>query len=62
MVLMDDQMISQAYEAPRLVDYGDLQDLTAACQNTLGADGTFVGATERGFSNPTNGQCTHPKK
>lgn len=59
---MDNQMISQAYEAPRLVDYGDLQDLTASCQNTTGADGTFVGNGGRqlGFSNPTNGQCTHP--
>ena len=35
---MDDQMTSQAYEAPRVVDYGDLQDLTAGCLGASGGD------------------------
>jgi hypothetical protein len=59
---MDDRITSQAYETPRVVDYGDLQELTAACQNTTGADGTFVGQGGRqlGFSNPKNGKCVTP--
>lgn len=35
---MDDQMTIQAYEAPRVVDYGDLQELTAACLGGSGGD------------------------
>jgi hypothetical protein len=35
---MDDQMTSQAYEAPRVVDYGDLQELTAGCLGATGGD------------------------
>jgi hypothetical protein len=35
---MDDQMTVQAYETPRVVDYGDLQELTAACLGATGGD------------------------
>lgn len=28
---MDNQKTPQPYEAPTVVDYGDLQDLTTAC-------------------------------
>jgi hypothetical protein len=34
---MDDQM-THAYEAPKVVDYGDLQELTAACLGGSGGD------------------------
>jgi hypothetical protein len=35
---MDDQMTRQAYETPSVVDYGDLQELTAACLGGTGGD------------------------
>jgi hypothetical protein len=35
---MDDQMTSQAYETPSVIDYGDLQELTAACLGGSGGD------------------------
>lgn len=35
---MDDQTIPQAYETPQVVDYGDLQELTAACAGSAGGD------------------------
>jgi hypothetical protein len=35
---MDDQMKSQAYEAPHIVDYGDLRELTAGCLGATGGD------------------------
>jgi hypothetical protein len=41
---MDDQMTSQAYETPRVVDYGDLQELTASCLNGTGGDSVFKGS------------------
>jgi hypothetical protein len=28
----------ESYEAPRVVDYGDLQELTAACAGSSGGD------------------------
>jgi hypothetical protein len=34
---MDDQM-TQAYETPQVVDYGDLQELTAGCLGATGGD------------------------
>jgi len=49
------------YEPPRVVDYGDLQELTAACLGGVGGDveapgGTFGGKTV-GMSNPA-AKCT----
>jgi hypothetical protein len=32
---MDDQMTSQVYETPRVVDYGDLRELTTASGRLL---------------------------
>jgi len=51
---MDDQKLSQAYEQPRVVDYGDLQELTAACLGGSGGDsyGATVGGYSVGDSNP----------
>lgn len=57
---MDDRITSQVYETPRVVDYGDLQELTAGCHNTQGGDGVFAGKHEFGFSNPAKGGCVIP--
>ena len=58
---MDDQMTSQAYETPRVVDYGNLQDLTAACLGGTGGDAFHPGGTSGtetvGPSNPA-AECT----
>lgn len=35
---MDDKLTTQAYETPRVVNYGDLQELTAACLGGSGGD------------------------
>ncbi len=35
---MDDKVTLGAYEAPQVVDYGDLQELTAACLGGSGGD------------------------
>ncbi len=55
---MDNQMTSQAYETPRVVDYGDLQELTAACLGGPGADGVHpAGNSGNTFgSSPAVGQ------
>jgi hypothetical protein len=62
---MDDQMTMQAYEAPRVVDYGDLQELTAACLGGTGGDAFDPGGTAGGYtvgaSNPAAG-CTSNSK
>jgi hypothetical protein len=55
-----DQMNHQGYEAPRVVDYGDLQELTAACLGGSGGDAGYpstVGGYTVGPSNPAAG-CT----
>jgi len=49
---MDDQMTSQAYETPQVVDYGDLQELTAACAEGGGGDAFTKGGPTFGTSNP----------
>ena len=51
----------QGYEAPRVVDYGDLQELTAACLGGSGGDTGYpstVGGYGVGVSNPTG--CSSP--
>jgi hypothetical protein len=40
---MDDHMTSDVYETPRVVDYGDLQELTAACLGGGGGDLGYPG-------------------
>jgi hypothetical protein len=56
---MDDQSLSQVYETPRLVDYGDLQELTAACLGGSGGDAFDpsgkAGEFSVGASNPAAG-------
>ncbi len=53
---MDDKVTIGAYETPKVVDYGDLQELTAACLGGHGGDafdpsGT-AGEFTVGASNP----------
>jgi hypothetical protein len=49
---MDAQMSVQAYETPQVVDYGDLQELTAACLGATNGDAyTAMHGGEGGTSN-----------
>jgi hypothetical protein len=61
-VSMDDRMTVQAYETPRVVDYGDLQELTAGCQGATGGDAytaVFGGYAGVSASNPAiHYKCT----
>ena len=62
---MDLETKAVSYEAPMVVDYGDLQDLTAACLGGAGGDayhpGAFNGAGESiGASNPAAGCKSTP--
>ena len=49
---MDDQMTSRTYETPQVVDYGDLQELTAACLGGTGGDAYT--AIHGGYAGPSN--------
>jgi hypothetical protein len=55
---------SLRYEAPRVVDYGDLQELTEACLGGTGGDafhpGGSVGGYTVGPSNPAAGCKSNP--
>ena len=60
---MDELKNSQAYETPRVVDFGDLQELTADCAGVTGGDsaypsGVYGGGTV-GMSNPA-AHCSTP--
>jgi hypothetical protein len=58
---MDDQMTSQAYETPKVVDYGDLQELTAACLGGSGGDLGYPGSVGGYGVGPSNATgCTSP--
>jgi hypothetical protein len=60
---MDDQMTSPSYETPRVVDYGDLQELTASCLGGAGGDEGFpghVGGYSVGPSNPAHKCVSNP--
>ncbi len=60
---MDDQVSSEQYETPQVMDYGDLQDLTAACLGGIGGDAGFpgeVGGYTVGPSNPAVGCKSNP--
>jgi hypothetical protein len=60
---MDDQLIAEAYETPRVVDYGDLQELTADCYGATGGDAAYSGSGYSGFigaSNPAAGCKSTP--
>jgi hypothetical protein len=55
---MDDQMTSLAYETPQVVDYGDLQELTAGCAGGTGGDAHYPNGYHgypTGPSNPAAG-------
>lgn len=61
---MDDQMTSRVYETPQVVDYGNLQDLTAACLGATGGDAVepsgHAGSFSVGASNPAGGCKSTP--
>lgn len=60
---MDDQMTVPAYEAPKVVDYGDLQELTAACAGASGGDAytaSHGGGGYLGVSAPAYGCKSNP--
>jgi hypothetical protein len=41
--------VTQEYEAPRVIDYGGLQELTASCAFGTGGDKSFPSGTD-GFT------------
>ncbi len=47
---MDDRMTLQAYETPQVVDYGDLEELTAGCLGASGGDAFMPNAGYAGVS------------
>lgn len=56
---MDDQMTSKAYETPRVVDYGDLQELTASCVGSSKGDSRVPGGMLGGEPvGPSTSVCT----
>jgi hypothetical protein len=60
---MDNRESLGTYEAPRVVDYGDLQELTAACLGGSGGDAGYPGAVGGytvGPSNPAAGCKSNP--
>jgi hypothetical protein len=60
---MDNNVTPSAYEAPQVVDYGDLQELTAACLGGSGGDEGFpghIGGYSVGPSNPAVGCKSNP--
>jgi len=56
--------MDKSYETPQVVDYGDLQELTAACLGGTGGDagypGTLPGGYTAGPSNPAAGCKSNP--
>lgn len=60
---MEDRVTTGAYETPMVVDYGDLQELTAACLGGTGGDAGYpghIGGYTSGPSNPAAGCKSHP--
>jgi hypothetical protein len=61
---MDDKVTLRAYEAPRVVDYGDLRELTAACLGGSGGDAGYPAHIHCGYtvgtSNPAAGCTSNP--
>jgi hypothetical protein len=62
---MDDKTYSQTYAKPRVIDYGGLQELTAACIGGAGGDSEVPGGVTfegKGFgtSNPAAGCTSKP--
>ena len=60
---MDTKETLGTYEAPRVVDYGDLQELTAACLGGGGGHAGYpgeIGGFSVGPSNPAAGCTSNP--
>jgi hypothetical protein len=60
---MEDNLTAGAYELPKVTDYGDLQELTAACLGGSGGDAGYpahVGGYSVGPSNPAAGCKSAP--
>lgn len=60
---MEDRVTTGAYETPMVVDYGDLQELTAACLGGTGGDAGYpghIGGYTSGPSNPAAGCKSNP--
>lgn len=60
---MDAHIQHDAYETPAIVDYGDLQELTAACLGGSGGDEGFpghIGGYSVGPSSPASGCKSNP--
>jgi hypothetical protein len=61
---MDTKETLGNYEAPRVVDYGDLQELTAGCLGGTGGDSGYPGNIGGGYtvgaSNPATGCTSNP--
>jgi hypothetical protein len=61
---MDVQSPSQTYSKPTVVDYGDLQELTAACAGGTGGDAFAPSGSDKGIpfgtSNPAYGCKSNP--
>lgn len=58
-----DHKTHPGYEAPRVVDYGDLQELTAACLGGSNGDAGYpanIGPFTAGPSNPAAGCKSNP--
>lgn len=51
---MDDRGRNKQYETPRVVDYGDLQKLTADCYGAKGGDAAYPGSGYTGIVGPSN--------
>lgn len=60
---MNNQRSMMVYEGPTVVDYGDLQELTAACLGGSGGDAGYpghIGGYSVGISNPAAGCKSNP--
>lgn len=60
---MNNQKSTMTYQRPTVVDYGDLQELTAACLGGSGGDAGYpghIGGYSVGISNPAAGCKSNP--
>jgi hypothetical protein len=61
---MDEKTLSEPYQEPQVIDYGGLQELTAACAEGTGGDAFAPGGSKGGISfgasNPAYGCKSTP--
>jgi hypothetical protein len=61
---MDERVTPRAYKAPQVIDYGDLQELTADCYGSTGGDAAYPASAGYGgiigASNPAAGCHSNP--